>query len=238
MPQLLLFDIDLTILRTGGAGLRAMEEAFAAHTGRRGPLTAPHPDGQTDPVIVERLFALNDAPYEAARDYEPFMRRYLARLEEEAQHPADWQLMPGVVPFIERLAHDNRYLLGLLTGNDERGARHKLSAFDLNRFFAIGGFGSDSALRHELIPVAIARAERHFGVPLAPCDVLTIGDSIYDVRAALQAGIGVLAVASGRTGAAELAAEGARHILPDLADTEAALAMLEAVFAEGISKKS
>ena len=218
-PRLLLFDIDLTLVRTGGAGLRAMETAFRHHAKHSGPLDAPHPDGQTDPVIVERLFALNGASYEAARDYQAFMSAYLHELEVEAEHADDWTLLPGVEELLEALRDHPGFRLGLITGNDERGARLKLRPFGLNPLFPVGGFASDSAIRHELIPIAIERAERHYALPFPPTHVITIGDSIYDVLAAREEGIHCLAVCSGRTSPNALGEAGATCIVADLRNT-------------------
>lgn len=227
-PRLLLFDIDLTLVRTGGAGLRAMETAFRRYVSFEGPLSVPQPDGQTDPHIVQRLFTQNGQAYDAARDYEPFLQSYLAELEVEARCLDGWTLLPGVTELLRVLRDHEGFRLGLITGNDERGARLKLAPFGLNPFFPVGGFASDSAIRHELIPMAITRAEAHYALPFSRSEVITIGDSIYDVLAANEEGIHCLAVCSGRTSREDLAQAGARVILPDLADTAAVLAALKA----------
>jgi phosphoglycolate phosphatase-like HAD superfamily hydrolase len=103
-----------------------------------------------------------------------------------------------------------------LTGNWERGARAKLACFDLNRFFAFGAYGCDAVERTALPPVALARAARAAGRRFAPEQTLIVGDSVHDVACARAHGIPCLAVATGRTPAAALAAAGPDWLVPDL----------------------
>lgn len=224
-PVLLLFDIDLTLVRSGGSGLRAMHEALSLFTGRPGPFNTVRPDGKTDPFIVPELFAANGVAYDESR-YEPFMQLYLARLEEEQRNATDWNLLPGVRELLDRLLETPGVYLALVTGNDERGARLKLAPFGLNRYFPVGGFASDSAIRHELIPIAMQRAERCYGQVFHRERTLVIGDAVGDVRCAAQAGVGCVAVTTGHATPDELRSTGPCHILEDLRDTDAVLALL------------
>jgi phosphoglycolate phosphatase-like HAD superfamily hydrolase len=224
-PILLLFDIDLTLVKTGGAGLRAMHEALTALTGYSGPIVDVQPDGKTDPLIVEELFRANKLPY-APEHYEPFMRDYLARLEHQQATQDDWTLLPGVRPLLDRISETPGLYPALVTGNDERGARLKLTPFDLNRTFPVGGFASDSAVRRELIPIAISRAAAYYGVSFARERVIVIGDAVGDVRCAADEQVRCLALTTGHTSAERLRDAGPCLILPDLSDTESVLALL------------
>ncbi|RJO65083.1 MAG: HAD family hydrolase [Myxococcales bacterium] len=225
-PRLALFDIDLTMVKTGGAGLRAMARAFREFTGHAGEVAMIRPDGKTDPLIVPELFAANGQTY-APEDYEPFMLLYLKHLDDEQRTQTDWTLMPGVRDLVARLAASPAWRLGLVTGNDERGARLKLAPFGLNSHFPVGGFASDSALRHELIPIAIRRASEHYKVSFSPADVLVLGDSQKDVFAAQRAGVRVLAVAAGLTSAEDLRAAAPTALVSDLSDVEGVIGLME-----------
>jgi len=126
------------------------------------------------------------------------------------------RLLPGVQAVLERLAERPEVSLALLTGNWEPGARIKLSHFDLNGFFPFGAFGCDSADRCELPPVALERAYLATGHRFRPAETLIVGDSLNDVACGQANGIPVLAVATGHTPAAALAAAGADWVVPDL----------------------
>jgi phosphoglycolate phosphatase-like HAD superfamily hydrolase len=131
------------------------------------------------------------------------------------------RLLPAVVESLERLAaRPGEAAVGLLTGNWEPGARTKLAAFDLNRFFAFGAYGCDAVDRSALPPVALERAERALGRRFAPAETLIVGDSVHDVACARANGIRCLAVATGRTTAAALEAAGADWVVADLTDAE------------------
>jgi phosphoglycolate phosphatase-like HAD superfamily hydrolase len=124
--------------------------------------------------------------------------------------------MPGVVALLELLEREPEVVLALLTGNIEPGARIKLGAHELNRYFPFGAFGSDSAVRAELPPVATRRAEELTGRRFEPSDVVIIGDSIHDVRCAVPHGATSIAVPTGPTSAEALIAESPTHFFETL----------------------
>ena len=148
-------------------------------------------------------------------------------LDQEQQRAQDWILLPGVRELLQRIQATEGLHLALVTGNDERGARLKLNPFDLNRYFPVGGFASDSAIRADLIPIAIRRATRYYGVPFGERDAIIIGDSVGDVRCADDNGLRCLAVTTGMTTEAELKAAGPCTVLDDLSDTERVLSLLQ-----------
>jgi phosphoglycolate phosphatase len=225
--KLLLFDVDGTLILSGGAGVRGVNRAFLALHGVRDAMASCRPAGKTDPAIFREV-----ALRTLGRDLESGEMRavaeaYLEALGEELRDPPGYRVMPGVGTLLERLAGDERFVLGLATGNLERGARLKLGPANLNRYFATGGFGSDEEDRALLVKTAIRRASADLRETLAPEDVIVIGDTPHDVHAARAAGARCVAVATGSTPAEELARHGADAVLTDLSDADAFLAWLE-----------
>ncbi len=226
-PRLVLFDIDGTLVLTGGAGVRAMTRAFEAvfqvPDAFRGVVMA----GRTDQAILlealERAGRRVDGSALAA-----FQREYVEALREEIRRPSpEARAMPGVRELLGALAARPDVYLGLVTGNFAHAARIKLAHFDLARYFAWGAFGDDAREREALVPIALARAAAH-GVPPVPRDrVFVVGDTPSDVRCARAAGARAVGVATGPYDATALRASGADYVLADLADTRAALAALD-----------
>lgn len=222
MPfRLLLFDVDQTLLVSGGAGRRAMDRAIEELYGVENAFSGTQPAGKTDPVIFREML---DRAGVAVDDWEgattAIAERYLEHLAREVPPSPRARLMPGVVELLETLHGRRDVALGLLTGNLEGGARLKLGRFGLNRFFAFGAFSSDHVERPRLVPVAVARAEAYCRrrIGLGP-HVVIIGDSPLDVACALANGATAVAVATGSSTPAELAAAGAHLVLRDLSDT-------------------
>ncbi|WP_324717539.1 HAD family hydrolase [Carboxydochorda subterranea] len=220
MRGLVLFDLDGTLVNSGGAGRRAIQRAWGEVFGQEVALDPGWTAGRTDPAIfreMARVGGIEPRRWEAERAR--LVDRYLAYLcEEVASRPG--RVLPGVLELLRRGQQEARWALALATGNLERGARLKLSPFDLNRYFPVGGFGSDSEVRHELLQVAVRRAQEHFGEAMAP---VVVGDTPLDVEAAHRAGMAAVAVATGPYGMDDLARAGAEAVLPSLEDTERAL---------------
>ena len=131
--------------------------------------------------------------------------------------------LPGIRALLDVLLAREDILLGLLTGNIERGARIKLEPPSLNRYFAIGAFGSDSADRAALPPIAVERASRIERHPFRGRDVVIIGDSIYDIRCGIPHDATSIAIASGKTPAEKLRAENPHHFFESAEETSAIL---------------
>jgi phosphoglycolate phosphatase-like HAD superfamily hydrolase len=205
--RLILFDIDGTLLTAGGAPRRAFRRALIAHFGTSGDEARTDFSGKTDPQIVYEIMrraGFHDDRIEAGID--DLFEHYLEGLERELPRDDSHRLHPGAADLVEALAADARVLLGLVTGNVERGARLKLERFDLWRRFSVGAFGSDDPDRDRLPQIAIERARRLTGHPFTGADAVVIGDSPADIRCARAAGALAVAVASGRPTRAELAA--------------------------------
>ncbi|MHB1327217.1 MAG: HAD family hydrolase [Gemmatimonadales bacterium] len=222
--RLVLFDIDGTILLSGGAGRRAILAALAEETSI-GADAVQHIrfDGKTDPqIVVELLDAGGDR---LSRDQDRIHRvidRYLFHLERdltESAHQAT--VMPGVRPLLETLRGDGRVVLGLLTGNVVRGAAIKLRAVEIPpEGFAVGAYGSDHAIRAELPAIAAQRAVAHFGRVPSGTEVVIIGDTPADVTCGNGIGAVSVGVATGSYRPEHLAEAGAHHVFEDLSDTE------------------
>lgn len=225
--QLVLFDIDHTLLASGGAGFRAINRAFVELCGVEEATRGIVPDGKTDPMLFEE--AIRNAPGldidedAALAELTGLYERLLP--EEMAAPPA--RLMPGVTQLMEELSERSGVVLGLLTGNLETTALAKLRTFNLDRYFSFGAFGSDDRDRLKLPPVAVRRAEQLTGesIGLGP-HVVIIGDTQRDVACALAWGATAVGVATGNTTADELRDAGAHLVFRDLSDTSAVIAAL------------
>jgi phosphoglycolate phosphatase-like HAD superfamily hydrolase len=226
--KLVLFDIDGTLITDGGAARSAYGAALARVYGYDGDLTRYDFSGRTDPQITSMVlhdFGLSGDDIRSRID--DLWDTYLAGLAENATDDRVREL-PGVRALIDALASREDILLGLLTGNIERGARIKLAPPDLNRYFSFGAFGSDSADREALPPIAVERASRLDGHRFAGRDVVIIGDSIYDVRCGVPHGATTIAIASGKTSGERLRAENPHYFFNS---AEELAAILNAVLA-------
>jgi len=228
VARLLLFDIDGTLLNTAGAGRSALGRAMLEVFGETGPLDDFEFDGRTDPAIVRGLLRSNgrDDGWIDAR-VEGLWGRYCEELDGElARRDGEVAACAGVPDLLNALTAREDVTLGLVTGNVEGGAWRKLRACGLEGHFRFGAFGSDSELREELPPIAVARAGsgsgRRFGIE----DCLVIGDTPEDIRCARACGARVLAVATGRYGLDELRTHGPDAALPDLAGERVVLDIL------------
>jgi phosphoglycolate phosphatase-like HAD superfamily hydrolase len=214
--KLVLFDIDGTLVDCGGQARRAFATALTEVIGTAGAIDSYDFSGKPDPRIVLDLLAGMGLSRDETLARLPEVRRvYLERLEETLVVER-MRLLPGVGDLLDRLSARDDVALGLLTGNWEPGGRIKLSRFDLNRYFPFGSFGDDSFDRHDLPPIALERAAAHVGTEIRAEETLLVGDSLLDVSCARAHGIRCLAVATGRTAAADLARAGATWVAADL----------------------
>jgi phosphoglycolate phosphatase-like HAD superfamily hydrolase len=232
LSTLVLFDIDGTILLTSGAGRRAITAALAAEVGAADGFDRVRFDGKTDPQIVTEL--LRAAGHERAEDPDVIRavcRRYVGLLADELQHPRSvTTLMPGIPDLLDALEQNGSVVLGLLTGNIAEGAALKLAAGGIMpERFQVGAYGSDSAHRPDLPPIAARRAAAHFGYEPRGREVVIIGDTPADVTCGASIGARAIAVATGSYAVESLSAAGAHAAFADLADTAR---VLEAILGE------
>ncbi len=225
----LLFDIDGTLVDTLGAGRAALTAAMVQTYGETGPIERFDFHGRTDPSIVRELLRAvgRTDPWIDAR-FPQLWRTYYAQLDRElADRDGRVLLFAGVGELLDRLRADDRFLLGLVTGNMEEGARLKLRAGKIDDRFVFGAFGSDSERRADLPPIALGRAEKKFGERLRIGEAVVIGDTPEDIRCARASGARVLAVATGRHGPGELRALRPDAVLESLAETDEVMRILE-----------
>jgi phosphoglycolate phosphatase-like HAD superfamily hydrolase len=228
--KVVLFDIDGTLLKSGGAGMRSLSRIFAARYGINDSLADIKPHGKTDPVIIREILrsrGLVADDQDEARAVAELIPEYEQVFSEEMASAKQACLLPGVVPLLEALQQRRDVMLGLLTGNFEATARIKLARFDLNRFFSFGAYSSDTEERPQLVPIAVARAEALLGSALGlGRHVLVIGDTPRDVRCALANGATSVAVATSYFSTSLLRETGAHLAFDDFSDTSTVLEAL------------
>ena len=221
----MLFDIDGTLVLTGGAGGRAMTRAFEDLYGVANGFEGVPFNGRTDAWILAHAAAAHGIDDQALSRFKPLYLDYLA---EELQRPGPRKgVMPGVSALLDALAARGHMFRALLTGNFEEGARLKLEYFDLWRYFECGAFGDTTRERNSLLPQALAQVIGCGGPQAAPSDVVIIGDTPLDVGVAISGGVRSIAVATGGHTTDELRASGADVVFEDLSDLDAVLAALE-----------
>ncbi|MGA2320504.1 MAG: HAD family hydrolase [Solirubrobacteraceae bacterium] len=190
-----LFDIDGTLLTTGGAGAASWRLAFDELYEIPADIGAFTDAGMTDPEVARKTFqaVLHRDP--ARREFTRLLERRLHYLQETVAESAEYRVLPGVAELLPRLI-DEGYLLGLVTGNVEAAAHIKLHRARLNRFFSFGGYGSDATDRGELTRIALKRASLVYGEPLSAAQAIAVGDTPHDVEGAHAAGIACVGVGS------------------------------------------
>lgn len=210
-----LFDIDGTLLVTGGAGGAAWQRGFEELYGIEADV-AEHTDaGMTDPEIVKIVFREVIGREGSHEERSRAIAAYLKHLPDTVAESGGYRVMPGVEELLPRLIEEG-VLLGLVTGNVEAAAHIKLSRGRLNRFFSCGGYGSDSPDRTEVTRAALRRAELVSGGRLSGGACIAVGDTPRDVAAGHGAGIRVAGVATGSYGVEQLSEAGADFALPTL----------------------
>jgi phosphoglycolate phosphatase len=210
-----LFDIDGTLLVTGGAGGVAWQRAFDELYGVEANV-AEHTDaGMTDPEIARIVFKEVVGHEGAAEERAKAIGRYLKHLPDAVAESPGYRVMPGIEELLDRLIDGGR-LLGLVTGNVEAAAHIKLARAGLNRFFSFGGYGSDSPDRTEVTEAALRRGELVSGGTLADGACIAVGDTPRDVKAGHGAGVQVVGVATGSYSVDQLREAGADWALATL----------------------
>lgn len=217
MIEAVLFDIDGTLITTGGAGAVAWRRAFEELHGTPLDIREVTESGMTDPEVgrVALRNILGRDP--DGRELATAMAHYLRHLSDAIDASEGYRVMPGIEELLERLV-DGGHLLGLTTGNIEAAAHIKLARAGLNRFFSFGGYGSDSNERTELTRSALQRGKFVSGGSLIESACISVGDTPRDVAAGHGAGIEVVGVATGNFTVAQLQEAGADHAVPTVED--------------------
>jgi phosphoglycolate phosphatase len=225
--QLVLFDIDGTLVLTGGAGKRGMTRAFEALFGFPDAFAAISLAGRTETCILTAALEQHAVPV-TDDSIAAFRARYLECLREEVARPTvGKQVLPGILPLLEALTGSPHAFLGLLTGNYTEAAEVKLGHFDLWRYFRCGAFGEDAHDRNHLVPIALDRAWACGLSPAVDADrVVVVGDTPRDVACAHAHGARVVAVATGEYAADQLRDAGADVVFEDFAETGPVIAAI------------
>lgn len=208
-----LFDIDGTLIRTGGAGLQAMRIAMKQRFGIA-TLADVEVRGRTDRGILRDVFAAHQI-VDSPGNWSEFQQAYLEHLPDCLSQRSGY-LLPGVIPTLQWLAQSEESALGLLTGNMRRAARIKLSHFSVDHLFSFGGFGDQCACRNDVAREALCSAEQFLNGRLDRSQVWVIGDTPLDIECGRAIGARTVGVLTGGYDRAALDAASPDHLIDDL----------------------
>ena len=215
-PVVVLFDVDETLVHTGGSGARSWKVAFDKLYGIPADIGQHTSAGETDPEVARETFreVLGREPSDDELDR--IYVQYLLNLSADILVSEGYRMLPGADMCLASLGEAG-VLLGLVSGAMEGAARTKLIPANLNRFFLFGAYGSDSPDRAELTGLAIEKAGR-LHTQLTPAQVSVVGDTPRDIDAARKAGAVSVGVATGKYSVADLSEAGADHVLSSLTE--------------------
>ena len=222
MTRLLLFDIDNTLLYTGGAGSVAMTLAFREMYGVDDGFGKVEFSGRTDLYILSEGLRHHGVAGLDGANLDDFLQRYYGHLRHTLGE-RQGHLMPGFPQLLEALSQNDGVRIGLATGNFSEAAWMKLDHYGIRQYFADdGAFGEESLDRSEMVRLGVER----FGDGVAPEDILIIGDTPHDVSSALDNGLGAVGVATGSYTVDQLRDGGAQMVFQDFANWQGAAAKL------------
>ncbi len=232
MRKLVLFDIDGTLMTSGSVARTAITEAMTEVFGTAGGVARTAFSGKTDPQIVYELMIEAGVPETHIRDgMDKALDAYAGKLANRLQ-PGDVKVLSGVRELLDRLCErPENFLVGLLTGNIDRGARVKLKQAGLLSYFDppwVGAFGSDAMKRDELPAVALRRVQDRFHQDFQEKDIVIIGDSPHDITCGKHLNVRSIAVATGWHTLPELEPFVPDHSFADMSDV---LAVFQAIAA-------
>ena len=214
-PRILLFDIDGTLVSTGGAGAVAWKQAFEELHGIPADIGQFTDAGMTDPDVGAQTFEAVMHRKATARELAQLIQRRLEHLPEAIAQSEGYRVLPGVPERLRQLSREG-HLLGLITGNGDGAAFVKLSRGDLMRWFSFGAYATAGVDRTGIVRRAVERGEAMLGCDVPNEDIFVVGDTPRDVEAAHEAGCTAIAVATGHHDAAALREAGADHVLETL----------------------
>ena len=216
--RLLLFDIDGTLIHSGGAGIEALKCAFKERFGIDDDLSGIEIAGMTDSGIVVSILNKHKIPV-TTENVSAFLDSYVHFLSLELPRRKG-KLLPGVLKLLEKLKLRPHVVLGLLTGNVSRGARLKLEHYGVWRFFEFGAFADDHRDRNELGRFARARAKEKHGREFAASEIDIVGDTPRDIDCGRALGARTVAVATGSWSRHALAKHKPDFLIDDLSDVD------------------
>lgn len=214
MNRLVLFDIDKTLVDRMNPDTGKFHDCIEKVYGIRGKKLVTH--GKTDQQIIIEILRKEKMSHEDIMKKIDECKKEMIKYYKRNINKFDYIVYDGVVKLLAALQR-KKIPVGIVTGNLEAIAFIKLRKSNLTKFFTLGGFGSDAIHRHELISIAIRRAEKKFG---RFEKVFVVGDSPRDIRAGRKAGTTTIGVATGVYPMSALKMSGADHVLPNLKNTE------------------
>ena len=222
--KLILFDIDGTLITSGGAGEYSLRLAVKDYFGVEDDLKGVEIAGRTDTGIVRRIFERH------GRELTPetqvaFFDRYLHHLSTELGRRKGF-LLPGIVELLNALKPRPHLAIALLTGNLARGAQIKLTHYGIWEFFEFGAYADDNADRNQLGKYARARALDLHGVEFAPENIYVLGDTPHDIDCGRAFGAKTVAIATGNFSRDQLAAHNPDYLFDDFSDVDGVIATL------------
>jgi phosphoglycolate phosphatase-like HAD superfamily hydrolase len=222
--RLLLFDIDGTLISSGGAGEAALKDAMLSRFGVEEDLDGIILAGATDGRIARELLEKHSISV-SPENVSALLDTYLGHLTERiGRH--DGRLLPGIVSLLKVLSERTDVVLALLTGNVSRGAKIKLTHYGVWDFFEFGAFADDHHDRNELGKFARARALERHGEDFPPSRIYVIGDTPKDIECGRAIGACTVAIATGHYSSAELRDHAPDFLFEDLSDTERVVELL------------
>jgi phosphoglycolate phosphatase-like HAD superfamily hydrolase len=220
MVRLILFDIDGTLIRTGGAGVQAFAKVFETEFNAVDGFEKLKFGGRTDYSLLREFFSFHRIE-PSPENFKRFTDRYVFWLDQ-ILHQTQGDVCVGVRELLAGLkALPNPPVLGLLTGNLRLAAEIKLRYFKLWDEFATGAFADDHEDRNQIAAAAKDRGSRLLGKELAGGEIVVVGDTPFDIRCARAIGAKVLAVATGGSSFEELKKHEPDWLVTDLAKIHA-----------------
>jgi len=220
-----LFDIDGTLLNTGGAGQAAMEAALSSEFGAKSPVEGISTAGRTDRAITFDLFEYHGISADD-QTRRRFVSAYLEHLPVHLEN-LDGLVLPGIPELLQQLSERNDVCLGLLTGNFQSGARLKLEHYELYHHFEFGGFGDDHLDRDDVAREALEQVHAHLNGNFDIARVWVVGDTPADIRCGRAIGSQVVAVGTGLYSMDDLRQAQPDHLFADFSDPELLLSLLD-----------
>lgn len=210
---IILFDIDGTLLLTGGCGKIAFNRVFKTLFNENEIWDNIVPDGRTDFSLIRECFQKRFKRDPSPQEIQKVSTLYFEYLEQELKKASQFRLMPSVIPILEKLSQHENLFLGLATGNFKIAALHKLKRGAIDHFFSFGGFGCDSENRNELTQKAQRRGQQKTN---SQAITYVIGDTIHDIHSGKSIGATTIAIPTGSTSPETLKENTPDHLIQDL----------------------
>jgi len=224
--RLLLFDVDGTLIHSGGAATRAINKAFENINGVQNAMDGIRADGKTDPLILREMYNKHLGRDFMADEAEKIYKEYIIFLREEITKTASFTIINGIENTLESVSEKVDVILGIASGNIEEGAQIKLRHSGLESYFKFGAFGSDSENREVLIRIAIQRGSKLYNEGRNYSEVFVIGDTPMDIIHGQAAGAKVLSVATGSYSLGELRKYNPDYSIENYDDIESVVKIL------------